>query len=475
MSDFLTNVKFAQENTILRKIGEFADDIEIPCYVVGGYVRDRFLCIPSKDIDIVVLGDGPYFALEFTRRHGLSEPSIFKKFGTAQFKIDDIETEIVGARRESYTEESIKPEVIRGTLIDDVLRRDFTINTLLVPLNLSVEQKIIDLTGLGIHDLEHGIIRTPVDPTKTFTDDPTRILRAFRFASKFGFFIHEDTIEGIKANTLRLYKVPVERIRDELLKILTYDEPARYFDLMRELGVLRIVMPGFDMLFYIKQDPKYHYYDVGRHTLDVLKNVERKDVITRLGALFHDYGKIDNYFVDESGNIKTYGHESSILPKIAMRRLKLDNKTIAKVMLIVQMHMRLEISMGIKGIRKFIRDANGVLEELLDVIIADGKSHKQGTRNERFYDLIEKIRTYEIGEITKLQTMKSPLSGHEIIQALNYPSMKTTPNWNRLYGTRIGQLQRLIIDNILAQNIENTKEDARNFILRLPKELLYPK
>jgi poly(A) polymerase len=478
MNDFLNNIKFAKERMILKQIGEFADEIDIFAYVVGGYVRDILLGNPSKDIDIVVIGDGPDFALQFTQKYNLRKPAIFRRYGTAQFKIDDIEIEIVGARRESYTVESIKPEVEIGKLKDDIFRRDFTINTLTVPLNPSLSQNIIDITKNGINDLKNGIIKTPLDPTVTFSDDPSRILRAIRFASKYNFSIHKDTIKGIINNTQRLHSVPIEKVRDELNKILLYNNPSKYFNLMKKLGILRVVLPGLDLLFYIKQNPKYHKSNVGVHTLEVLKNIKEKNLITRLAALFHDYGKIDHTSISEKGEIIAYDHESSKLPEIAMRRLKYDNNTIANVVLIIKMHMRLStLKIGSKGKRKFIRDCNGVLNEVLDLIVADKKSHIYDKElKNKFFALIDEIRHYDIKEIENILKIKSPLTGKDIIKLLNYPDAKTTKKWNHIYGVKIGQIKKLIVDSIIAQNIENTKEAATKFIFeQLPKEFLYPK
>jgi poly(A) polymerase len=441
---------------------------------VGGYVRDRILGMSSKDIDIVVIGNGPDFALAFTHSKGLKAPAIYRRYGTAQFKIDEIEVEIVGARRESYSEEIIKPEVEVGTLTEDIYRRDFTINTLIVPLNPSMPHKIQDLTEFGLYDLEHKLIRTPTDPDKTFSDDPSRILRAIRFASKFGFNIIDETLNGIERNTLRLYKVPIEKVRDEINKILVHKNPVRAFLLMQQLGICRVIMPGFDLLFYIPQNPKYHYHNVGFHTLDVLGNIERPDLLTRLAAIFHDYGKIDHTRQDEKGEIISPHHEESRLPEIALRKLRYDNDTVAKVMLMIRMHMRLSSpTIGAKGIRKFIRDANGVLYELLDLIEADTKSHKELYTPE-FQALLHTIRNYEQTTIREIQKIKSPLSGTDLISLLNYPAPKTLPQWNQIYGTRIGQIQQLLIDAIIAQNILPTREAATEFVLQLPREVLYP-
>jgi tRNA nucleotidyltransferase/poly(A) polymerase len=474
MNDLLNRVKFGQERALLRALGEFADKIKVEGFIVGGYVRDVFLGVSSKDIDIVVLGDGPAFAAAFAETYHLPPPAIFHRYGTAQFKVDEIEVEIVGARKESYTEESIKPEVVTGTLEDDVYRRDFTINTLLFPLNRSRKQQVIDITGLGIPDLLHNkVIRTPLDPIQTFTDDPSRILRAIRFASKFHFTIHPDTIMGIKDSIYELYRVPIEKVRDELNKILILNDPQYYFQLMKDFDILRVAIPGLDLLFYIKQNLKYHRDTAGEHSLAVLGKIQRKDLVTRLAALMHDFGKIDHTFVTETGEIKSPGHEHSKLPKIALQRLKYDNTTIAKVMLIIELHMRLAQRVEEVGIRKLIRDANGVLNELLDVIEADQKSQNYPP-SQKLLELINYIRNYDAKKIEQIQKITPSLSGNELITLLQYPSPQTTKNWNQLYGVRIGQIQKLLVEALIAQNIENTKDAATQFVLNLPKEILYP-
>lgn len=221
--EFSNKVTFAKSFLILRTISQFADNSGINAYVVGGFVRDYLLKKESKDIDIVIEGNAPDFATEFTKLVNISPPVIFKKFGTAQIKFEDTEVEFVTSRKESYTPESIKPEVEAGTLREDIFRRDFTINTLAIHLTMNQNWEkplIIDLTERGVRDLLQGIIITPLDPEITFKDDPTRMIRAIRFSTKLGFYIESKTRNAMKKLAPEIERVPIERVRDELNKIL---------------------------------------------------------------------------------------------------------------------------------------------------------------------------------------------------------------------------------------------------------------
>jgi tRNA nucleotidyltransferase/poly(A) polymerase len=494
--NFFKRITFAKEEILLKEIGRFAEQYGTKIYVVGGYVRDIILERPSKDIDLVIVeGDGVIFAKALQRHFQkkgveVTKVATFPHYGTSQFLVEGIEVEIVRARKESYTPTTFKPEVIQGSLEDDIYRRDFTINTLAYLLNPRDEPKgIVDLTRMGEKDLMRGIIRTPLDPLDTFYDDPTRIFRAIRFASKYNFriesqtqkalqqFFYDSKVEPPLRDRVQKFRlVPIEHINTELTKVIAQENPRKYLKLMKDLDILRFVLPGLDLLFYIEQNPRYHKHNVGRHTLNVLGNLKTSSLITRLAAIMHDYGKMTHTTIDEEGEIHTYRHEISKLPEIALKRLKYPNKVIANVTHIIKMHMCLYPPLKQAGIRRVIRDAGGVLDELLDLILADSTASAVSDKDKmRVKALIDYIQDYDESEKNKVQNLKSPLDGHEIIELLEYPKHGTTPNWNRKYGTRIGQILKLIVEAILSEEIENTKEAAREFILGLPKDFLYPK
>jgi tRNA nucleotidyltransferase/poly(A) polymerase len=481
------------ESALLKEIGEFAEDMDINIYVIGGYVRDQLIHYPSKDIDLVIdNGDCIEFANALRnyfkeKDFNITDVHLYPHYGTAQFRINDIEVEIVRARKESYTATTFKPRVEEGTLKDDIIRRDFTINTLAVPLNPSQEHHVLDLTGLGRQDLSQRIIRTPKNPLLTFYDDPTRIFRAIRFASKYNFtiepvtqaalagFFYDATIKtpSLEERHTKFYALPIERIRDELVKILIQKEPHIYFRLMKQLGLLRFVMPGLDLLFYIPQNPKYHKDDVGSHSLTVLAGIQKSDLAIRLAALLHDIGKTTHTSRNERGEIIAHGHEHTNLPEVALRRLKMPSKIIADVSLMVKLHMRLyPLLKSEASIRKFIRDANGILDEVLDLIVADGQARIQGA-DSQFLGQVDYIRNYDEEEKKVLQQEIKPLNGDEIIALLNYPKPQSVPNWNKVYGIKLGQIIKLLFDAIVSGEIKNTKEDAITFIKSLPRSFVY--
>jgi poly(A) polymerase len=477
---FEKKVTFAKESLILKKIAEFSDIIRINAYVVGGYVRDFLLSRESKDIDIVIEGDGIFFATNFAEYVGVKKPSIFQKFGTAQIKFQNTEVEFVSARKESYTKESIKPIVEKGTLKDDIFRRDFTINTLAIKLSLKeaqlpIRESILDLTGLGIEDLlSRQIIRTPLDPEITFSDDPTRMMRAVRFATKLNFTIEKNTKHAMTEMASDIKRVPIERIRDEFSKMLITKRPSIGIYIMRETTLLQILFPEIELLFHTPQDPRYHLYNVGVHALKAL-DYSNNDLIIRLAVLLHDIGKPE-VMKQEGEKITFLLHEKSTTPELILRRLKYGNETTLKVKELISLHMRpLYIAQNFteRAIRRLIYASGGLIQELMNVAEADlyGQFESIPPYFKKFKDY---FLTYDEVQLNRILKVKSPLSGNDIIEVLGYPSPHTVSNWNRVYGTKIGQLKQLIIDNIIAQHIDNTKEAARRYLLSLPKSVLYP-
>lgn len=363
-------------------------------YLAGGAVRDMQLGKDPKDLDVVVTGDinaGIEFAKWATQQMGNykegSNPVVFPTFGTAKFTLQgithqnidlsDVDIEAVATRREKYTPGSRKPTVTSGDLKDDVMRRDFTINSLLKDLTSG---EILDLTGKGREDIKRGIVQTPLDPDVIFTDDPLRILRAIRFAMKYSWDLPMFMIKGMKRNASQLKNISQERIRDELDKMLMTGSPERAIKLMRITGVLDFVIPELKSAYKMTQNA-YHKHDVFGHTLSVLKNTEPV-LVQRLMGLFHDIGKTVTRSVTPTG-VHFYGHEmkSADIAKEVMQRLKYPNELIAAVMLGVKSHMRLKhggdtaINISDKTLRKFKIEMGEELKNVLGLIHADNVAH----------------------------------------------------------------------------------------------------
>jgi len=291
----LTDAELAKliDKDIFHKISDAADKLGVECYVVGGYVRDLFLERPSNDIDVVVVGSGISVANELKKTFGKrAHISVFHNFGTAQVKFGGMEVEFVGARKESYSHDSRKPIVEDGTLEDDQNRRDFTINAMAVCLNKSHFGELVDPFG-GIDDLWDGIIRTPLDPDITFSDDPLRMMRCVRFATQLNFFIEDETFDALERNAERIKIVSGERIADELNKIMATPTPSKGFIDLYRSGLLQIILPELVALDIVETRNGRAHKNNFYHTLEVLDNISQKNnnIWLRWAALFHDIGK----------------------------------------------------------------------------------------------------------------------------------------------------------------------------------------
>ena len=427
-------------------------------YLVGGIVRDKFMGIqPDEDIDIVLEGDAAGLA-NFLHESGIAQyrPVTFARFGTAMIIVDDCQVEIVGARKESYDTSSRKPFTQPGTLMDDVARRDFTINTLLENLHTS---EILDITGMARRDIHDGIIRTPVDPVVTFNDDPLRMLRAIRFASRLGFKIEDKTYAAIYSCAHRLSIVSEERIKDEFLKILTSAGAVQGLEILRETGLLAVFAPELSAMYGVTQNI-YHIYDVWTHSLKTLESIPAESgIIIRLVALMHDIGKVETRTVAPDGAVHFYNH-AQVGAKIAhriMRRLKFSNSQIAEVEFLISMHLRVgeyDHQWTDAAVRRLIREADHHLNDLIVLTHADKSASNTDMPSVDMDAFLEHVALVK----AKLAGHKiaSPLDGREIIEMLGIDS-----------GPRVGEVKAYLEKEIIDGNLlAGDKAGAARLALR---------
>lgn len=389
-------------------------------YLVGGIVRDKFLgAEPNDDIDIVMEGDAGELA-RFLHETGVAEhpPVTYPRFGTAMIAVDSRQVELVGARKESYDRDSRKPSTEPATLLDDVLRRDFTINTLLENIHTG---EVLDLTGLARQDLQDRIIRAPRDPLLTFDDDPLRMLRAVRFATRFDFTIDPVTYAAMRERAQRLSIVSAERIRTEFVKIIMHPSAARGLEMLRETGLLDQFAPELSATYAVAQNA-YHVYDVWTHTMKTLELIPvESGIILRLVALLHDIGKPSTKSVDEHGVAHFYRHEDAgaELARRLMQRLRFSNAEVSRVAYLISMHLRVGVydrHWSDSAVRRLIRDAGDSLEDLVRLTAADKGAANPAVDHvdlTAFRNHVDRVREGLSG-----QRIRSPLNGREIIGAL---------------------------------------------------------
>jgi putative nucleotidyltransferase with HDIG domain len=459
-----------QERKIFQLIGETAEGLGYPAYVVGGYVRDRLLARPSKDIDIVCVGDGINLAQNVAAQlRPVPRIAVYKRFGTAMIKYKNMEIEFVGARKESYRHDSRKPTVEEGTLEDDQNRRDFTINALAVSLNESDYGYIIDPFE-GLQHLEQKLIKTPLEPDKTFSDDPLRMLRAIRFSTQLDFRIDPETFKAIGRNKSRINIVSKERIITELNKIILSNKPSVGFRLLFDSGLLHIIFPEMVALQGVEVRSGRGHKDNFYHTLQVLDNISKNtnNLWLRWSAILHDIGKPITKRWDEEQGWTFHGHEAvgaNMVPRIFRRmRLPLDHK-MKFVKKMVQLHQRpislTKENITDSAIRRLIFEAGDDIDLLMQLCEADitSKNPKKVTRYLDNYEMV-RARIKEVEEKDRLRNWQPPVSGELIMQTFNIPPSK-----------EVGLIKTAIREAILDGEIPNDYQAAFEFMLAKGKEL----
>ena len=469
---FPLNVAGIQEvltKPLVAHVAAVANNLDQPTYLVGGYVRDVLLSRSTKDIDVVTIGDGIAFAKRLVKLLGEeAQLTVFKNFMTANIQYGGIELEIVGARKESYRRDSRKPIVEAGTLEDDLRRRDLTINALAVGLHDSERGEVRDLFG-GLHDLAGGIVRTPLDPYRTFEDDPLRMVRTIRFATQLSFHIHADTLEAITGNAERLAIISQERITDELHKIIKAPVPSKGFKLLFKTGLLDRILPELAELHGVETIEDKSHKDNFYHTLKVLDNVaEASDKLwLRWAALLHDIGKPPTKRFDPEHGWTFHGHEvvgAKMVPKL-FKKLRLPlNEKMRYVQKLVRLHLRpiaLTENVTDSAIRRLNYDAGDDVDDLLTLCKADITSKNQRKVNRflrRFDEVWEKIRAVE--EKDWIRNFQPPVKGEEIMETFRLSPCK-----------EVGLIKDAIKEAILNGEIDNNYEEARQYMFKKAREL----
>ncbi len=458
------------QDKIFEIISRVADEHHKECYVIGGFVRDIFLKRPSKDIDVVTLGSGielaGFVAAELGKKAKLT---VFKNFGTAQIKFKDLEVEFVGARKESYTRDSRNPIVEDGTIEDDQNRRDFTINAMAICLNKNRFSELVDPFN-GLNDLKNFVIRTPLNPDITFSDDPLRMMRGIRFSAQLGFFLEENTFDAIARNKERIEIISKERIADELNKIMMSRKPSVGFILLEKTGLLELIFPEVLALKGAETKDGVGHKDNFYHTLAVLDGLcqHTDNLWLRWAALLHDIGKPRTKRFDTRLGWTFHNHNfvgEKMIPEI-FRRMKLPtNEKMRFVQKMVNLHMRpivlSEDEVTDSAVRRLLFDAGDDIEELMMLCEADitSKNQEKVKRFKSNFQLVRK-KLKEIEEKDRVRNFQPPVSGQEIMDTFKLPACAT-----------VGDIKMRIKDAILDGIIPNEYEAAVKYMHTIAKEM----
>lgn len=454
---------------IINTIVKVSDNLNIETYIVGGYVRDLILKRSRSDIDILVIGNGPEFAKKVADELGVKNVSIFNNFGTAHFMIDNLDVEFVGARRESYDRKTRKPAVEVGTFLEDITRRDFTINTLAISLNKKNYGALVDVFN-GYVDLRNKLIRTPLDPLKTFDDDPLRIMRAFRFASQLDFTVDESIMIAAGEMRERLTIVSQERITDEFIKILASPKPSIGLKLLFDSGVLEIIFPEIAVMAGVDQRKDFHHKDVFLHTLQVVDNIskETENVWLRFAALVHDIAKPPTKKFVEGIGWTFHGHEelgARMMKKIFLR-MKLPLHQLDYIEKLIRLHLRpialAKEEVTDSAIRRLVVQAGEDLEDLITLCRADITS-KNPVKVEKYLGNYERVmqKVRDVKERDMLREFQSPVRGDEIMKICNIKPSK-----------KVGEIKTAIEEAILDGKIGNNYEEAYKYLLQIKDQYL---
>ena len=460
----------AISSEIFSVISKASKQIQLDSYVIGGFVRDFFLKRGNAiDIDVVVIGSGIDLALAVSKLlPNKPKVQVFKNYGTAMLRYKDVEIEFVGARKESYTKDSRNPDVIEGTLQDDQNRRDFTINALALSLNEANYGELLDPFN-GIEDLENKIIKTPLDPDITYSDDPLRMLRAIRFASQLNFEIEKESLSAISKNSKRLQIITRERIVDELNKIMLSSKPSIGFLLLEETELLAQILPELIDLKGVEEVEGQKHKDNFYHTLEVVDNISENtnDVWLRWAALLHDIGKAPTKKFSKKVGWTFHAHEfvgSKMVYKLFKRlKMPLNNKMkfVQKMVLLSSRPIVLASEVSDAAVRRLVFDAGNDINSLMTLCEADitTKNPKKFKRYHKNFELVRK-KIKQVEERDKVRNFQPPVSGDEIMQAFNLKPCK-----------EIGQIKEAIKEAILDGKIPNEHQASYDFMIKKGKKL----
>ena len=467
-----TDEELAQllDKDIFHTISEVADQLGVDCYVVGGYVRDIFLQRPSNDIDVVVVGSGIEVASALKQRLGKkAHLSVFRNFGTAQVKYKNTEVEFVGARKESYNHDSRKPIVEDGTLEDDQNRRDFTINAMAICLNANRFGELVD-PFYGIEDLEDGIIRTPLDPDITFSDDPLRMLRCIRFATQLRFLIDDETFDALERNAERIKIISGERIKDELNKIMMTPTPSRGFVDLHRCGLLRLILPELTAMDIVETTNGRSHKNNFYHTLEVLDNIckHTDNLWLRWAALLHDVGKPRSKRWDPAIGWTFHNHNiigAKMVPQIFRRlSLPLDMK-MKYVQKLVDLHMRpIVIADDVvtdSAVRRLMNDAGDDIDDLICLCEADITS-KNEIRKKMFLENFRMVREKlaDLKEKDYKRLLQPVIDGNDIMEMFHLKPSR-----------EVGELKKVLKDAVLDNRVENEREPLMQLLMEKARKM----
>lgn len=456
------------EHPIFSIIAGAAEKTGQEVYVIGGFVRDIFLKRPSKDVDILVVGNGIAFAKLVAEQTG-GKVIVFRNFGTAMLKYKDLEVEFVGARKESYRNDSRKPIVENGSLEDDQKRRDFTINAMAIGLNGPHFGRLVDPFG-GMNDLRDKIIRTPLNPEATYSDDPLRMMRAIRFAAQLDFTIEESSLEAIRKQRERIQIVSPERITDELNKIVLARKPSTGFKHLFNTGLLHLIFPQMAALQGVDTIKGKSHKDNFYHTLEVLDNISEhtEDLWLRWAAILHDIAKPPTKRFDPKVGWTFHGHEdrgARMVPKIFRQlRLPLDEK-MKFVQKMVALHLRpIVLAKEIvtdSAVRRLLFEAGDDIDSLMTLCQADitTKNEYKIKKYKQNFELV-KQKLVDVEERDRIRNWQPPVTGHDIMELFGLKE-----------GREVGVLKNKIREAILDGDIRNDRDEALQLLLKLGKEM----